>query len=123
MPLRTSDQEDHLRRLMRQAAEALRFLREGLASGEPPLDLRADAAAAIASLLGAEASLLGMLDATTAVRLVGNAGRVTLWAALVDADADAALAAGDSAAASERHWRASDLRAAVSIAESPGKSS
>src|SRR5687768_6659244 len=102
MPLRTSDQEDHLRRLMQQAAAALRWLRERLAGGEPPTDIRGDAATAIASLLGPEAPLLGMLDAVTAARLLGNAERVTLWAELVEADADAALASGDSAAAAER---------------------
>jgi hypothetical protein len=116
MPLRTSDQEDNLKRLMRQAAEALRWLRGRIEGGEPPLNIRADAASAIASLLGPEAPLLGMLDAVTASRLLGNAERVTLWAELVDVDADAALAAGDSAVASERRRRASDLRTAASIA-------
>ena len=120
MPLRTSNQEDHLRRLMRQAAEAVRWLRERLAGGEPPMDIRADAATAIASLLGPEAPLLGMLDAVTAARLLGNTERVTLWAALVEADADAALTAGDPAGAAERLRRASDLRAAASIAEPQG---
>ena len=121
MPLRTSDQEDNLKRLMRQAAEALRWLRGRLEGGEPPAGIRADAATAIASLLGPEAPLLGMLDAVTASRLLGNAERVTLWAELVEADADAALAAGDPAMAAERRRRASDLRAAASIAEPHGK--
>ena len=106
---------------MQQAAEALRWMRERLAGGEPPTGIRADAATAIATLLGPEAPLLGMLDAVTASRLLGNADRVTLWAELVEADADAALAAGDPTAAAERRRRASDLRAAASIAESQGK--
>src|SRR5215212_5352197 len=102
---------------MRQASEALRWLRERLTGGaDPPADIRRDAAGAISVLLGAEAPLLSMLDATTAVRLIGNAERVSLWAALVDVEADAAHAAGDGITAQERRRRAADLRAAVSIA-------
>lgn len=120
MPLLTSGQEDNLRRLMRQASEALRWLRERLEGGEPPTVIRRDAASSIAALLGPEAPLFSMLDAVTAARLIGNSERLALWASLVDLDADAADAAGDAVAAAERRRRAVDLRAAVSIAEPHG---
>ena len=114
MPLRTSDQEDRLRRLMREASEALRQLREKLAAGsDPPAGVGADARTAIIALLGDEAPVFTMLDPVTAVRLIGHQERVALWVQLIELEADAALAAGDSALAATKRARAAGLRAAL----------
>jgi hypothetical protein len=118
MPLRRSDEEDSLLRQRRQAEDALRWLRERLIGGtDAPEGIRQDAAVATRELLGDQAPLLTRLDALTAARLIGSAEQVTLWAMLVDVEAEAAFAAGDAAGGAARRARAADLReAAASIA-------
>jgi hypothetical protein len=108
-----SEERDYLLRLVRQAAELLRRLRERLVGGDAPERVREDAAAAIATLLGREGPLLARLDADSAVRLAGHADRVASWAALLEVEADAAAAAGDVDAARARRARAESLRAAA----------
>ena len=111
---RSNQQDDYLLRLIQQAGEALRRLRQRLRGGEEtPAVTRRDAAAAVDALLGAESSLLGALDATTAVRLVGDPRRVAAWAALLELDAEAAAAAGDGAGERARRARAESLRDAA----------
>lgn len=114
MGIRRKDQEDYLLRLIQQAAEALRRLRERLThAAESPEAVRHDAAAATDALLGAEAPLLRRLDARSAARLVGHAGQVRAWAELLEVQADAARAALDVEAAGALGARAKALREAV----------
>jgi hypothetical protein len=114
MALRRSDQQELLERLMREASAAHKHLRERLGGGnDPPAGIGADARTAIVALLGDEAPVLTMLDPVTAVRLIGHPERVALWAQLVDIEADAALAAGESGLAASRRARAAGLRAAL----------
>jgi hypothetical protein len=120
MRFRSSEQQDHILRLIQQAAEALRRLRGRLGGGDAPEVVRQDAAAAIGALLGAEGFLLTRLDAESAARLAGDAARVSVWADLLDVDAEAAAAAGDAAAARASRARAASLRAAASaLADEP----
>ena len=108
---RGNTQEDYLLRIIRQAGEMLRQLRRRLLGGETsPASIRHDAAAAIDLLLGSQASVLGMLDPSSAVRLVGHPAVVELWCALLDVEADAADASGDTAFATRRRARALALR-------------
>ena len=111
---RGNTQEDYLLRIIRQAAEVLRLLRRRLLGGEASAEsIRQDAAAAIDLLLGAQASVLGMLDPDSAVRLVGHPAVVELWCAFLDVEADAADAAGDAGLAARRRARAVALRDAA----------
>jgi hypothetical protein len=111
---RGNTQEDYLLRIIRQAGEMLRQLRWRLLGGETSAEtLRLDAAAAIDLLLGSQASVLGMLDPDSAVRLVGHPAVVQLWCALLDVEADAADASGDPAVATRRRTRALALRDAA----------
>jgi hypothetical protein len=111
---RGNTQEDYLLRIIRQAAELLRQLRRRLLGGETSAEsIRQDAAAAIDLLLGAQATVLGMLDAISAARLVGHPAVVELWCALLDVEADAADAMSDPASAVRRRARAIGLRNAA----------
>ena len=111
---RGNTQEDYLLRIIRQAGEMLRQLRRRLLGGEAsPETIRRDAAAAIDLLLGSQASVLGMLDPASAVRLVGHPAVVELWCALLDVEADAADASGDATIATRRRTRAVALRSAA----------
>ena len=110
---RDSEQEDFLLRIIRQAGDALRLLRERLLNGaHAPEVIRQQAVFAIEGLLGAQAGILGRVDAASAVRLVGDSTRVGLWAALLDVEGDALEAAGNAEQASLRRARANALRAA-----------
>ena len=111
---RGNTQEDYLLRIIRQAAELLRQLRRRLLGGETSAEsIRQDAAAAIDLLLGAQAPVLGMLDAISAAQLVGHPAMVELWCALLDVEADAAGASGDPAYAVRCRARSVALRGAA----------
>ena len=111
---RGNTQEDYLLRIIRQAGELLRQLRRRLLGGETSVEsIRQDAAAAIDFLLGAQAPVLGMLDAMSAARLVGHPDVVELWCALLDVEADTAEASGDPASAVRPRARAGALRNAA----------
>jgi hypothetical protein len=111
---RGNTQEDYLLRIIRQAAELLRQLRRRLLGGEVSAEsIRQDASAAIDLLLGAQAPVLGMLDAISAAQLVGHPAVVQLWCALLDVEADAADASGDPAPALRLRARAMALRNAA----------
>lgn len=111
---RGNTQEDYLLRIIRQSAELLRQLRRRLLGGEVSADtIRRDATAAIDLLLGTQAPVLGMLDADSAVRLVGHPALVELWCSLIDVEGDAADASGDQIFATRRRARASALRGAA----------
>jgi hypothetical protein len=111
---RGNTQEDYLLRIIRQAAELLRQLRRRLLGGEESAgSIRRDAAAAIDLLLGSQASVLGVLDPESAVRLLGHPALVELWTALLVVEADAADADGDASTATRRRTRAAALRKAA----------
>jgi hypothetical protein len=117
---RGNTQEDYLLRIIRQAAELLRQLRRRLLGGEENAgSIRRDAAAAIDLLLGSQASVLGMLDPESAVRMLGHPALVDLWTALLDVEADAAEADGDAGVATRRRTRAAALRRAAMHAWGP----
>jgi hypothetical protein len=89
-----SAREDYLLRMLQQAAEAIRRVRERLAGGAPATELLPDVRAAEAELLGTQAGLLRMLDARTAAELLADARRMRLWAELLRAEADVHAGAG-----------------------------
>jgi hypothetical protein len=113
---RGNTQEDYLLRIIRQAGEALRRLRHRLAGGaDTPEIVRMDAIAATDALLGSQAPVLALLDATSAVRMVGHPAVVDVWIALLEVEAGASDAMGDSTNASRRRARALALREAATM--------
>lgn len=115
MRTRSGEQEeDYLIRIIKQAAEAIRRLREKLispAAASP--SIREEVSSATVQLLGAQAGMLALLDADTAVRLVGSRRHAQLWADLVELEADACYVDGDSVAGAVRRARAEALRVAI----------
>jgi hypothetical protein len=111
-----ASREDYLIRMIQQLGEVLRRLRARL-TGEPAADdiaeVEREAGAAIATLLGPQAPLLQQLDATSAVRIVGDPKRVALWTAFMRVQADAQRASGRVDAADRLTSRAAALEQAA----------
>ena len=114
MPIRSGEREDYMLRVIRQAGESLRLLRQRLAGGATaPAVVRGQALAAIDGLLGADAPLLARIDARSAVTLVGDPRRVALWHGLLDVAAAGAEAQGDTGDAASLRARARSLATAA----------
>jgi hypothetical protein len=114
MGTRSGEQEDYLIRIIKQAAEAIRRLREKLTtSATSSPGIRQEVNSATEQLLGAHAVMLARLDAETAVRLVGSRRHAQLWADFVELEADACYVEGDFVAGAVRRVRAEELRAAI----------
>lgn len=110
----SGEQEDYLIRIIKQAAEAIRRLREKLmTSATASPSIRQEVNGATDQLLGAQAGMLARLDAETAVRLLGSWRQAQLWADLVELEADACYVDGDSVAGAVRRARAEALRVAI----------
>lgn len=75
--------DDHLIRLIQQAAAALQLFRERLVGGENPDVLSREISAAIGTLLGPQRMLLERLDGWSAANLLGDPARVQLWTELL----------------------------------------
>jgi hypothetical protein len=106
-----SQREDYLLRQLRQAAEALRRLREAL-TGEgsaEAVDRQADEA--IGELLGPRYQLLSALDAMSAASLVADPRRIELWSDLIRVQAAARRKSGDEAGALSLERRSDELGA------------
>jgi hypothetical protein len=114
MRTRGNTQDDYILRLIQQAANALRVLRHRLmGTSDSPEGIRAGAEAAIGALLGTRATLIEKLDAASAAQLVGHPEHVTLWADLIDVEADALDRLDDPTGAAKRRQRARELRSAT----------
>jgi spermidine/putrescine-binding protein len=114
MGTHSSEQEDYLIRIIKQAAEAIRRLRGKLTESAAAIPaILAEGNVAMEQLLGAQADMLSRLDAETAVRLVGSSRRAQLWADLVELEADARDIGGDAISAATKRARAVALRAAA----------
>jgi hypothetical protein len=109
-----SAREDYLLRMIAQAAEALRRVRERLAGGANAGEVVRDAGAAIGELLGTQRSTLDILDARSAVLLVGDRERITLWVSLLRVNAEAERARHNDAVADRLDARADALEQAAS---------
>ena len=116
MRTRSTNQEDYLLRLIKEAAAALRLLKHRLAGTDGSPDaIREQAAAAVRALLGPRAQLLERVDAGSAVHLVGHREHVELWAALLEVEADATHRTGDATSAARLSARAVELREAALV--------
>lgn len=114
-----SQREDYLLRLLRQAAEALRRLREALTGEASPGMIERDADAAIGELLGPRYALLSSLDSSSAASLVADPRRVELWANLIRVQAEARRRLGDEDGAVVLEKRANALAQALPSGGNP----
>ena len=117
MSVRSSEEKDFLLRIIKQIAESIARMREILTAttdGSQRMTVRAEAQIAATQLLGADAALLASLDAVTAVALVRDVERVSLWADLLEVEAEACFAMGSKEEGERLMWRAGELRKAVS---------
>lgn len=92
-----SARDDHLLRLIQQAAAALKLFRERLLRGEATDLLSRDISVAISALLGPQRPLLERLDGWSAANLVGDPERVQLWSELLALQSKADHTAGHRA--------------------------
>lgn len=106
-----SQREDYLLRQLRQAAEALRRLREALSGEASAEEIDRDADAAIAELLGPRYQLLSSIDAGSAAALIADARRMELWIGLIRVQAAARRQRDDEAGAIMLERRADSLEA------------
>jgi hypothetical protein len=106
-----SARDDYLQRLITQAAEALRRLRSRLGTGDSVESVRAEADAAIGTLLGPQREMLERLDAWSAINLLGDAARARAWVDLLALQADTRDAQGDSTRADAVRQRVAALGA------------
>lgn len=104
-----SQREDYLLRLIRQAAEALRRLREALSGEAAPGAVERQADAAIGELLGPRYQLLSSLDPLSAASLIADPRRIELWADLIRVQGAARRQSGDDAGATALEQRADAL--------------
>ena len=109
-----SQREDYLLRLLRQAAEALRRLREALNGEGSAAEVEKEADAAIGELLGPRHGLLSSLDPFSAASLVADPRRVELWANLIRVQAAARRQLSDETGATALERRADALEKALS---------
>lgn len=104
-----SQREDYLLRLLRQAAEALRRLREALNGVASADEIDRDADAAIGELLGPRYQLLSSLDSRSATALVADQRRVEIWIGLIRVQAAARRRLNDEDGAKALERRADSL--------------
>ncbi len=115
-----SQREDYLLRLIRQAAEALRRLREALSGEATPSAVERQADAAIGELLGPRYQLLSSLDPLSAASLIADSRRIELWANLIRVQAAARRQSGDDPGAAALELRANALEQALGIGGDSG---
>ncbi len=113
-----SAREDYLLRMIQQLGVVLARLRERLtgAKAEDAGEIEREAGAAVGTLLGPQAPLLGQIDPGTAVRLVGSADRVATWIAFLRVQADAHRLGGRAEAVDRLTARAAALEQAARAA-------
>lgn len=104
-----SQREDYLLRLLRQAAEALRRLREALTGEASAEEIDRDADAAIGELLGPRYQLLSSLDSRSATALIADPRRLELWIGLIRIQAAARRRLNDEDGAKSLDRRAEQL--------------
>ena len=105
--------DDYLLRLIKDAAAALRHMRERLGSGAVADDIVRDADTAIGTLLGPQRALLERLDAWSAANLLGDPERVWLWSQLLTLQADVMESENNVSRSAALRSRAAGLSAHV----------
>lgn len=101
--------DDHLLRLIQQAAAALKLLRARLRDGDDPSLVAAEAGTAIVALLGPQRPLLERLDGWSAANLLGDPDKIQLWSELLLLKAESERSAGRVAVADTLERRARSL--------------
>lgn len=100
--------QDHLLRMIEQAFDVIRRIRQRRQDGDPAAAVR-DADAAVDELLGPAAAVATRLDPFTAAQLIRSPEQVAFWARIVAEKAEALREMGDEGPARAAGRRALEL--------------
>ena len=89
-------ERDYIMRMIALAAAAVARLREKLATGAKPADVVNEVRDAQGQLLGKDLAIYRALDGASAARLIGDKETMRAWADLLELEAEALAADGDS---------------------------
>jgi hypothetical protein len=89
----------YIMRMIALAAAAVARLREKLAAGAKPAEVVNEARDAQGQLLGRDLAIYRALDGASAARLIGDKETMRAWADLLELEAEALHADGESAEA------------------------
>jgi hypothetical protein len=92
-------ERDYLMRMIALAAAAVARLREKLAAGAKPTEIIGEVRSAQSQLLGKDLAIYRALDGASAASLIGDKEMMRAWADLLELEADALRADGESAEA------------------------
>jgi hypothetical protein len=103
------DERDYILRMIAVAAAAVARLRKLLTGEGSASEIAREARSEQDKLLGKDANLLNALDAASAASFMANKETLAVWADLVQLEADALRAAGETERADARERRARAL--------------
>lgn len=92
-------ERDYITRMIALAAAAVARLREKLAAGAKPADVVGEVRSAQSQLLGRDLAIYRALDGASAASLIGDKETMRAWADLLELEADALRADGETAEA------------------------
>lgn len=92
-------ERDYIMRMIALAAAAVARLREKLAAGAKPADIIGEVRSAQSQLLGKDLAIYRALDGASAASLIGDKETMGAWADLLELEAEALEADGESAEA------------------------
>ena len=92
-------ERDYIMRMIALAAAAVARLREKLAAGARPAEIIGEVRSAQSQLLGKDLAIYRALDGASAASLIGDKETMRAWADLLELEADALRADGESAEA------------------------
>ncbi len=92
-------ERDYLMRMIALAAAAVARLRERLRAGARPAEIVGEVRSAQSQLLGKDLAIYRALDGASAASLIGDKETMRAWADLLELEAEALHADGESAEA------------------------
>jgi hypothetical protein len=103
-------QRDYILRLLESIAAVIRRLREQLAGGAAPEVIIEESRVAQGELFGQTWAIVQRVDITTVLALIQDARQLSLYAELLQLEAEARRATGDDAGAQALETRAATIR-------------
>ena len=103
-------ERDYIMRMIALAAAAVARLREKLAAGAKPVEIIGEVRSAQSQLLGKDLAIYRALDGASAASLIGDRETMRAWADLLELEAEALRADGESAEAARLEGVVASLR-------------